>query len=402
MTSATGAGFPVDYIMDVKLEDYMGSDIPLFDRRFCNRAGMEETPHLEGCRGTTFNFDTEDYWLFCVHLNLAEMEFAIGGENPAYATSDPNWRNLSDKKDKKLTIQYHEVGIFNVPCYTCCEFQLEFDRYVGIRCPKMTNPAITIKANGNHGEVKWVGLFVKSSVDEKNQFVAVKTTNRLLPAYAQRNVRYGWYSDNRGVDVTNDRTITLWPKQLYGTQGNRRDTYKNFVTVDPGNSLGERQLTMVKEKVKNGSAVNVTAQGRSYTWNANSTTYIKGTYCPPPPRHISFSTFNYSAGTKVTQSDVEGFMTLVRVFGSVTKMAVGMVKGDFGSALEAVISLPEKVSGQKMDADVKGLITVLATVGYDQWNNQLQQRSRQKTINTAGVELISLKQHPFDSDFGCD
>ncbi|KAE8138884.1 hypothetical protein BDV38DRAFT_243182 [Aspergillus pseudotamarii] len=395
--------FPVDYIMDVKLEANLGSDIPLYDRRFYNERCPDEVPSLKRVNGTTFNLEQEDYWLFCVHLNKAEMEFAIGGENPAYATSHPNWRNLSTKKDREFVLHHHEVGIFNAPCQTWCDFKLDFDRYVGIRCPKMTNPAITIKANGNHGEVKWVGLFVKSSVEEKNEFIAVKTTNRLLPAYAKRNESYEWYSPDRGVDVTNDRCIMLWPKQLYGTKGNRQDTYKQFVTVDPNSPLAARHITRVKERVKNGTALDVTAQGRSYTWNANSITEIWGTHTKPRGGGRGRSVFNYSAGTKVTYDDMEGVKILLRVFGTVTKMATGMVKGDFAAVLESIAALPQQFNNSSVDPDVKGFITALAALGQHQWNNRPRQPgSKEKTINTAGVELLSMKRHPLDSDFGCD
>ncbi|KAJ5555322.1 hypothetical protein N7535_007758 [Penicillium sp. DV-2018c] len=244
--STCSAAFPADYIMDVKLDAHMGSDIPLYDRRFWkDNVIADDIATFKRQEGDHFDFEKEDYWLFCVHLHDAEMEFAIGGTNAVLATSHPNWRNVSRTTNREIV--FFEKGL----CFSKAEFMLKWDRYVAVRCPKMTNPAITIKANGNYGAVKWVGLFVKSTADDKNQFIAVKTTNKLLPKYAARNVNYEWYLPDGGVDVTNDRSLTLWPKQLYGTKGNSAATYDKFVTSDPTlhHRIGEVHLEKVNNKV---------------------------------------------------------------------------------------------------------------------------------------------------------
>lgn len=74
--------------------------------------------------------------------------------------------------------------------YTVEEADGEFDRFVAVRCPKMNNPAVSVRVKGNYGGLHWVGLFVKTTNDNRNEFVAVRTTYRLLPNYAQRTIKY--------------------------------------------------------------------------------------------------------------------------------------------------------------------------------------------------------------------
>ncbi|KAJ5102975.1 hypothetical protein N7532_003504 [Penicillium argentinense] len=81
----------------------------------------------------------------------------------------------------------------------------------------MDNPAISVKVKGHYGGLHWVGLYARHAADDTNQFIAVRTTNRLLPAYAERIKTYenykNWYSLDGPLYLL-DSTITLFSKQL--------------------------------------------------------------------------------------------------------------------------------------------------------------------------------------------
>lgn len=118
MTAPSGASYPVDYIMDVKLTANKGSDIPLYDQRI--DGNLE---NLERVWGKEFNFSEEDYWLFRVHLHDAEMEFAIHGHKAASATSKPNLHNISPREEYSEESQYWPF--LKKEFTVWCEFNLE-------------------------------------------------------------------------------------------------------------------------------------------------------------------------------------------------------------------------------------------------------------------------------------
>lgn len=240
----SGASYPVEFLMNVKLESEFGSDIPLCDRRIerTNKSDPQTIPEFKRVWGKEFDFKKEDYWLFCVHLHNAEIEIAINGEEPTYATSERNWRNWSERHDPYLDWQ----NITSIS--TWAEFNLDYNRYVAVRASKTDNPAITVKGNGHFAALNWVGLFVQNCSDNTNEFVALKTHARVLPKYADRVKDENWFDLNCGSDITG-RTITMFPKQLYGTGGKNQETYDKFVTSDPENNLGNVHLDMVKNSV---------------------------------------------------------------------------------------------------------------------------------------------------------
>ncbi|GFF29605.1 hypothetical protein IFM61606_10388 [Aspergillus udagawae] len=80
------ASWFTDYIRDVKLELKDGTDIPLYNEKLMTHitqitnGGPYVIDHVHSDRSGHFNQAKEDYRLFYIHLNHAEMEIAIGGE----------------------------------------------------------------------------------------------------------------------------------------------------------------------------------------------------------------------------------------------------------------------------------------------------------------------------------
>ncbi|KAJ5102976.1 hypothetical protein N7532_003505 [Penicillium argentinense] len=94
-----------------------GTDIPIYNRHlYC--AGAEEAKIFIEQRddkpSNHFNSKLEDYWLFYVHLNHAEMEIALGGETPVLVTSNPSFRNFSATENDHVTYKNDYGKIFKV------------------------------------------------------------------------------------------------------------------------------------------------------------------------------------------------------------------------------------------------------------------------------------------------
>lgn len=237
MANPMSAGYVVEYLMNVRLKERDGSDLPLDDYRLKVDMGQDGLWRFSLDKGNQkFDSSKEDYWLFSVHVDEADMFFFIGGEAPALATSGPNWKDAFE--DRKMKRQHRDSYYASR-----AEFGLEKDRLVAVRAPKATNPAITVRAGGKYAALNWVGLFVKTANDRTNEFVAVKTSKKLLPKYDDRG---RW--DIEGIDVTG-RSITLFPKQLFGTKGTNGKTYDEFVTDDPHNKLGDCHFSTVPIQV---------------------------------------------------------------------------------------------------------------------------------------------------------
>ncbi|KAJ5735235.1 uncharacterized protein N7483_000360 [Penicillium malachiteum] len=192
-----------------------------------------------------------------------------------------------------------------------------FDRFLAVRCPKMDNPAITVKGRGHFACLHWVGLFLRTTKNNTNKFIAVRTTNRLLPDYAQRNLNkgYDWYEEDGPADIT-DRTVTLFPKQLYGTNGSERKLYDEFVTRSPNNKIGEHHFEMVNQMIKEGAAL----WAYKYMWAASGMTYVKTEVDTSAPIYDT-EWLNYVTGIKLTQEPLNGWTVLLTIFTSVAKVA---------------------------------------------------------------------------------
>ena len=150
----------------------------------------------------------------------------------------------------------------------------------------MINPLISIRGAGHSkgrgfAAIRAVALHLHFGVDNKHEFVAVKTTNRLLPEYAKSIEKYSWFHRDGGVDVT-DRTLTLYPKQLMGSSGTSSQLYAKFVSCDPSNTIGEKHFTLVRERIAAGER----AKALKFTWNAERKTTTK--VREPEPRVIPF------------------------------------------------------------------------------------------------------------------
>ncbi|GIC84247.1 uncharacterized protein Aud_000061 [Aspergillus udagawae] len=223
------ASWFTDYIMDVKLESKDGTDIPLYNEKL-----MTHVTQITNGGPYVIDRVHSDRW----KLRL-EGKRGSGQTQSPVGTTSPEKKTMS-LKDGKVNTQ-------RISSPTMWKNGGEHNRFVAVRCPKMDNPAIAVKVNGHYGGLHWVGLFVKSRTDDTNQFIAVRTTHRLLPDYAERTKKYEghekWYHPDLAVDLV-DRTLTLFPKQLYGTKGNLPDLSDKFVTTDPENDIGAWHLNL--------------------------------------------------------------------------------------------------------------------------------------------------------------
>jgi len=198
-----GAGYKVDYIMDVKLQTKDGTDIPLHNHTLSFKDDGFPISHVSrkwGDKSERFNQEEEDYWLLYVHLNHADMGIAIGGETPVLVNAKPNWKSISSEETRSINITNACKNTFKLSYRFEDEANGDFNQFVAVRCPKMDNPAITVKTTGHYAGLHWVGLFVKTATDDTNRFIAARTTNRLLPDYAERIRTYKnfdqWYNED--------------------------------------------------------------------------------------------------------------------------------------------------------------------------------------------------------------
>lgn len=81
-----------------------------------------------------------------------------------------------------------------------------------------------------------------------NEFIALKTNCMLLPEYGKSIENEPWYSPQCGADVTG-RFLSMYPKQLYGSDGINQKTYDMFVTQNPSDNLGLEHYSKVLDKV---------------------------------------------------------------------------------------------------------------------------------------------------------
>ncbi|KAJ5195330.1 uncharacterized protein N7498_008768 [Penicillium cinerascens] len=393
------AGWAVDYIVEVDLNSEDGTNIPLYNKSLYYECGSEVAiVRKDGDESEYFVAKNEDYWLFKIHSNHAEFEIAIGGETPVLVNSKPNWKKCTDEETDVIwksckemdpgSCTWHDSWYQSWVVYED-EAKGEFDRFVAVRCPKMDNPAITIKGSGHFACLHWVGLFLKSTTNKTNKFIAVETTNQLLPKYAKRNrnAGYDWFRDNGPADIT-DRTLTIFPKQLYGTSGSDPDLYDRFITIDPDNIVGQKHLELVRSMVEQKSALSA----YKYTWHASGRTLIK-TSKHDEPDIYPVSKLNYVSGLEVIRKKVNGWAVLLTVFMSVTKITAGLLTTNFASIVAGIFDMKDIFDEKKMmeTADLNGFITAVAK-GVDDYNKKFP-GDKKKTPNTSDVPTIKLEIH---------
>ncbi|KAJ6001134.1 hypothetical protein N7481_001543 [Penicillium waksmanii] len=371
--------YNVQYIMSVNLQEDMGSDIPLNDRRLSYSLD-DSRGKVTPSKGDIFEQEREDYWLFSVHVNEGEMDFLIGGENPAYATCAPNWRNISDERKQGVILHGDRSGV-----YRTGEFRFERERFVAVRAPKATNPAITVWGRGNYTALNWVGLFIQSSAPDTNEFIAVRTSSKILPKYADRTLE-----KMRGTDVTG-RSITLFPKQLFGTDGVNRATFGKFVTGDPHNKLGHAHW--IQSKAGPNGILN---KCPAYTWNANGKTVIEEIIREDVKgdNPVRLPMFDYSKGCMLLPRELSGKKILILTFGSLLEAVLGLVRGDIASVIKSITDFTDKaISGADLNGE--GMVTALVKIGQAVWEK------KKKKINTDGVDdLVTKLSSLIDTDFG--
>jgi hypothetical protein len=394
------AGWAVDYIMDVDLKIEDGTDLPLWNRNLYLRGfGPTKSKMYLGIQygneSEYFDQEKEDYWLFYVHSHSAEFEIAIGGETPIRVTAKPSFRKFSDKDSDsiKFTARRYvregswEDNHFEVYYHFPEERNSGWNRFVAVRCPKMDNPAITVRGSGQYAALHWVGLFVKSASSGNNKFVALRTTNRLLPEYGARNrvVGSSWFSEEGGADIT-DRTVTLFPKQLYGTDGIDRKLYDQFVTTHPDNNVGAKHLALVNQKVADGRAL----PAYKYVWHASGETFIRVERTNRLSiRDPGFADLvNYIKGVSLDEKAVNGWTVLFTVFTSMTNVVTAILTGNVAGVVKGVIGFGAILDPEKMkeNANVVGFITA-AGDAIDAWNKEHKKKEpKPNTINILAIQ----------------
>lgn len=153
--------------------------------------------HYDNHNTDEFDCEEEDYWLFYVRLKVgSELEVAIGGERPLFVTSRPNWNRITERDEYEQEVK-NKSG---TPFELSFKFGNSLDRFVAVRAPKMDNPAISLRVQHGCGAIYWVGLFTKTGINNTNHFIAIRTTNRLLPQYSERSKDHPDYKDWYSLD----------------------------------------------------------------------------------------------------------------------------------------------------------------------------------------------------------
>jgi hypothetical protein len=395
-SSHRGPTYPVDFIMDVQLQTKNGTDLPLYNKtlELQKRKAKQTDPfppdtmppsikRNEGNRSDVFDSEKEDYWLFYVHLNNSELEIAIGGEEPIFVTSRPNWNTITDK-DENEQVVLNEGGeryglSWQYGAYGRC-----FDRFVAVRTPKMDN---------HYGGVHWVGLFTKTGVDNTNHFIAVRTSNRLLPDYAERTKQYpgyrDWYTEDGPVNIL-DCALTLFPKQLYGTTTNSPELYSKFVTQDPYNKVGVEHFEHVLRET-NGRP----PWPKRYTWAARGTTWIRIHPKFSPPLAISDEWFDYVSGIMLNhKAESKGWEVLFRVLGALSDILKGVFTISVAEVVGGIIKFGGALTETDMhqNADVDGFVTSIT--GFIDAGNKKRRDSKKKPAEKPNTtNILVLIQH---------
>lgn len=375
------AGYPVEYIMSVNLQEDEGTNIPLTDRRLRYHASGGRRVFTPYRGPDPFDMSKEDYWLFSVHINEGDMQFLIGGETPAYVTSGANWHDISNDRAAETTIAKAPSGqtTYGKLCF-------ENERLVAVRAPKATNPAVTVWGSGNYTALNWVGLFVKTTNHQTNEFIALKTSRSILPKYATRTLE-----KMKGTDVTK-RSITMFPKQLFGTNGLDGTTFDKFVTDDPANTLGDKHWA--ESKIDQRGLRNKYA---THMWNTSGTTLIEGTNYTndirfPNPIPLGYL-YDYAKGRNLKLENQNGIELLVKIFGTLVKAALEFARGDIADAIKSFVDFTEDEL-KKANPNAKGIITAVVEIGRAVID------TAGKKVNTDGVDELVKKHSLAATDFG--
>lgn len=383
----TSAPYAVDYLIQLDIEANNGLDSLL--RNDTLRAEYEYADlHLHRDFGhNMFDQSKEDLWLFHIHLHnssnhrpirYSEMEIAIGGNTTVFVDSKPTWQTITSEEGRWVVVKKSKSmshALVHLP------ENGTYDQYVAVRCPKMDNPAITVKANGHYGALHGVGLFLKTTAANTHRFIAVKTNARLLPHYAERMKNYPsapeWFTEDSGVDVL-DRTLTLFPKQLYGTKGDSASLYDKYVNQDPTNPLGQCHFRHVAQSVTNGGA----SPASKYVWHATGVTYLKSIYLKIDPYRDATESelkFDHVSMVEAREKKMSGWTVFLNVFGNVVQIAVGVFTGSLASVVGGVYGIVEGLDEENMkkEADLKGCVTAVATA-IDDYRKEKRRRDKER------------------------
>ncbi|KAF0635524.1 hypothetical protein FPSE5266_20373 [Fusarium pseudograminearum] len=220
----------------------------------------------------------------------------------------------------------------------------------------MDNPAISLRCNGQYGAVHWVGLFTKSGVSSTNHSIAIRTSNRLLPDYAERTKKYpgyrNWYLEDGPVNIL-DCALTLFPKQLYGTTTNSPELYSQFVNQDPFNKVGATHFDHVLAKAKGQPP-----WPKRYTWAAKGTTRIRIHSHWPIDSYDKW--FDYVSGVMLKDTVTnKGWAVPLEVFGSTVQILKGVLSANIAEVVGGVLSLGDAFDEKKMheEANLSGFLT---------------------------------------------
>uniref|UniRef100_A0A4E9EF08 Uncharacterized protein n=1 Tax=Gibberella zeae TaxID=5518 RepID=A0A4E9EF08_GIBZA len=400
--SHPGLSYPVDFIMNIELQTSNGTDIPLYNKTleieklppWMPDYAKKQYPSItrnEGEREDVFDSDNEDYWLFYVHLHNAELEIAIGGEEPIYATSRPNWNKISGNDKSVQDVHGQDGTLYQLRW----QYGDSYDRFVAVRAPKMDNPAISLRTHGQFGAVHWVGLFTKTGVSNTNHFIAVRTSNRLLPHYAERTKKYpgyrNWYLEDGPANIL-DCALTLFPKQLYGTTTNSPDLYSQFVTQDPFNKVGIKHFEHAIAKTKGQPP-----WPKRYQWAAEGTTYIRISKFFLPFSNDKW--FDYVSGVMLKDTVTnKGWAVLLEVFGSTVAILKGVLSVNVAEVVGGVLSLGDAFDEKKMheEANVRGFLTSIAQA-VDVGNQARKDGKKKKPAEKPNVTNILVLVQQIDS-----
>lgn len=348
------ASFDITYLVKMVMKPNEGSAIPIQDRQlvFSPNPWAEVSPYgdlAEIRQGTVFDQDKEDMWLFDLNIkippqdNASAMTITIGPYSFEYSW---NWEFFRKVRDHHLRFEHLE---FN----NAEDNRRARDQWLVIRAPKMSNPAITISGSGNYAAVRKVALFVRRDAEKKHEFICVKTSDRLTGKFAERYAGQKWWYDqpwNHGVDVVG-RAITLFPKQLFGTNGSR-DLYRKFVTVDDDAkdhavSDAHRKLARESNAGKGKSPL------KPYMWLQEFDTVLYHSMTGEPS--LTWAQMERSMQGESTN----GFTWLVKAFGSIVKVVTSLLKVDVVGAFEGVVDVGDNLSNK---ANSSGFMTAVSDV----------------------------------------
>ncbi|KAL2866495.1 uncharacterized protein BJX67DRAFT_354950 [Aspergillus lucknowensis] len=343
------ASFDIAYLIKLTLKPDEGSQLPIQDRHLVYTQEHDIFGwQVEMRPGKIFNQDEEDLWLFDINIKLGSlhnptvMTFTIGPYTFDYSW---NWEFFRTMNDKGFKVCYLPPSRYE---------EKTRSQWLAIRAPKMTNPAITISGTGDYAAVRKVGLFVRRDSESLHEFICVKTSDRLTGRFAERYADKKWWYDapwKHGVDVAG-RAVTLFPKQLYGTDGSR-ELYRKFVTVD--DDVKDRALSMAHQRFARQFADSAQGENplRAYMWLQNCATEIVCT--------TSGDTFvKWSATTpSPTSETMNGLKWLMNVFGSLGKVVASFARADVVGVLQGIVGTANGFSFET-GANSKGFFTAIS------------------------------------------